>query len=93
VSWGLECLGGLAERDEGEIFARRVGQKRLDGAEAQRDGLGRVVALMGHPGHPSLQVLAIEVVDADTVAFDALGLGEVAQVALQTDPICLDGLR
>jgi hypothetical protein len=51
------------------------------------------VPLINHPGHPSLQVLAIEVVEADTVAFDALGLGEVAQVALQTDPICLDGLR
>ncbi len=58
VSWGLECLGGLAERDEGEVFAGCVGQERLDGAQAQRDGLGRVVPLIGHPGHPSFQVLA-----------------------------------
>jgi hypothetical protein len=93
VSWGFKGLGGVAEHDEGEIFARCVGQERLDGAEAQRDGVGRVVPLIGHPGQPSFQVLPIEVVETDAVAFDALGVGEVVQVALQTDPICLEGLR
>ena len=93
LSRGLECLGCLAERDEGDVFVGRVGQERLDGAQPQRDGLGRVVPLIGHPGQPSLEVLAVEVVEADVLAFDVLGLGEVAQEALQADPVGLDRLR
>ena len=89
----FECFGCLAERDEGEIFVGRVGQERFDGAQPQRDGLGRVVPLIGHPGQPSFQVLAVEVVEADAVAFDVLVLGEVVQEALQADPVGLDRFR
>jgi hypothetical protein len=77
----------LAERDEREVFVGRVGQERFDRAQAQRDRLGRVVALIGHPGQPSLEVLAFEVIEADVRTSDLLGLGEVVQEALQADPI------
>ena len=70
-----------------------VGQERLDGAQAQRDGLRRVVPLIGHPGQPCFQVLAVEVVEADVLAFGVLDLGEVAQEAFQADPVGLDRLR
>jgi hypothetical protein len=83
----------LAERDEREVFVGRVGQERFDGAQAQRDGLGRVAPLIGHPGQPSLEVLAFEVIEADVLTSDVLGLGEVVQEALQADPICLNGFR
>ena len=83
----------MAERDEREIFVGRVGQERFDGAQAQRDGLGRVVPLIGHPGQPSFQVLAVEVIEADVLTSDVLGLGEVVQEALQADPVGLNRFR
>ncbi|VBA62484.1 hypothetical protein LAUMK41_05875 [Mycobacterium attenuatum] len=89
----FEGLGCLAERDEREIFVGRVGQERLDGAEAQRDGLGRVVPLIGHPSQPSLQVWTVEVIEADVLTSDVLSLSEVVQEALQADPICLNRFR
>jgi hypothetical protein len=51
------------------------------------------VSLIGHPGQPSFQVLPIEVVETDAVAFDVLGLGEIAQEALQADPVRLNRFR
>jgi hypothetical protein len=83
----------LAERDEREIFVGREGQERFDGAQAQRDGLGRVVPLIGHPGQPSFQVLAVEVIEAEVLTSDVLGLGEVVQEALQADPVGLNRFR
>ena len=65
----------LAESDEGEVFIGAVGQERLDGTEAQRDRLRRIVSLVRHPGQPGLQMLAIEVVEADVGAFDVLAFG------------------
>jgi len=93
VNRGLEGLGCLAERDEGDVFMGCVRQKRFNRAQTQRDGLGRVVPLIGHPGPPSFQVLAIEVVETDAVAFDMLVVGEVAQEALQADPVRLNRFR
>ena len=93
LSRGLERPGRLAERDEGDVLLGGVGQERLDGAQAQRDGLRRVVPLLGHPGQPCFEVLAVEVVEADVLAFDVLGLGEVAEEAFQADPVGLDRLR
>ena len=87
------ALSALAERDEREVFVGRVGQERFDRTQPQRDGLGRVVPLIGHPGQPSLEVLAFEVIEADVLTSDVLGLGEVVQEALQADPICLNGFR
>ena len=83
----------MAERDEREVFVGRVGQERFDGAEPQRDGLPRVVPLIGHPGQPSLEVLAVEVIEADVLTSDVLGLGEVVQEALQADPVGLNRFR
>jgi hypothetical protein len=51
------------------------------------------VLLIGHPGQPSFQVLAVEVIEADVLASDVLGLGEVVQEALQADPVGLNGFR
>ena len=83
----------MAERDEREVFVGRVGQECFDGAQAQRDGVGGVVPLIGHPGQPSLEVLAVEVIEADALTSDVLGLGEVVQEALQADPVGLNGFR
>ena len=83
----------MAECDEREVFVGRVGQERFDRAEPRRDGLGRVVPLIGHPGQPSLEVLAFEVIEADVLTSDVLGLGEVVQEALQADPVGLNGFR
>jgi hypothetical protein len=89
----LSALADLTQRDEGEVFVGCVGQERFDRTEAQRDGLGCVMPLIGHPGQPSFQVCAVEVIEADVLASDVLGLGEVVQEALQADPICLNGFR
>jgi hypothetical protein len=51
------------------------------------------VLLIGHPGQPSFQVMAIEVVETNAVAFDMLVVGEVAQEALQADPVRLNRFR
>ena len=83
----------MAERDEGEVFVGRIGQERFDRTETQRDGLGRVAPLLGHPGQPSLEMLAFEVIEADVLTSDVLGLGEVVQEALQADPVGLNGFR
>jgi hypothetical protein len=49
------------------------------------------VPLIGHPGQSSFQVLAFEVIEADTLTSDVLGLGEVVQEAFQANPVCLNG--
>ena len=92
-SLGLQYLRCLAERDQGDVLLGRVCQERLDGAQAQRDGLRCVVPLFGHPGQPCFEVLPVEVVEADVVGSDVLTLGEVAEEAFQADPVGLDRLR
>ena len=49
--------------------------------------------LIGHPGQPSFQVLTVEVIEADAITCDVLGLGEVVQEALQADPLGLNRFR
>jgi hypothetical protein len=65
----------LAESDEGEVFVGALGQERFDGTEAEGDRLRRIVSLVRHPRQPGLQLLSIEVVEADVGAFDVLVLG------------------
>ena len=89
---GLEGLGCLAERDEGDVFLGCVREERLDGAEPQGDRLGGVASLVVHPCQPCFEVLAVEVVEADLFGFDVLVIGEVAEEAFQADPVGLDRL-
>ena len=90
---GLEGLSCLAECDEGDVFLGCVREERFDGAEPQCDRLGGVAPLVVHPCQPCLEVLAVEVVEADLFGLnDVLVVGEVAEKAFQADPVGLDRL-
>ena len=49
--------------------------------------------LIGHPGQPSFQVPAVEVIEGDALTSDVFGLGEVVQEALEADSLGLNRFR
>jgi hypothetical protein len=49
--------------------------------------------LLAHPSQPALEVLPVEVVEADVGALDMIVIGQVVKEALQADPVGLDRLR
>ena len=90
AAWCFQGLGCLAERDQGDVLVRAVGQERLDGAEPEPGRCRRVVPLRDHPRQPGFEVLPLEVVEADLGAVDVLDAGEVVDEAFQADPVGLD---
>jgi hypothetical protein len=75
------------------FFAAAVRQERVDGAQPQRDGPGRVVPLVAHPGQPAFQVVPVDVVEGHVGAFDVLVIGQVVEEAFPADPVGLDRCR